>query len=112
MSAMSIGFGRINQAGHTRHQGTRFRSADFSPQGHWLAKETLEACGCACTAITFLRDESRAPFRSGAPVSDLAFSVRGRPGPPDRTSKLRWQNQDASNEVGRKLGDLLGFTQV
>ena len=37
------------------------RSADFSPQGCWLAKEALEFCGRVCALLTFLRDKSRAP---------------------------------------------------
>src|SRR5439155_25377556 len=36
------------------------RSADFSPQACWSAKEAMEFCGRVCAVLTFLRDKSRA----------------------------------------------------
>src|SRR6185503_17379889 len=71
------------------------RSAYFSPQKGWLAKQ-FGNFPEHCALLTFLRDKSRAPFRTernrrgGIPVIRLPAAC---PAARRRTTGLRWWNR-------------------
>src|SRR5882724_1337964 len=55
-----------------RLRGPCGRNTDFSPQAGLVSEPALESSRRVCAVLTFLRDQSRAPFRREAPNCDSA----------------------------------------